>query len=181
MNAFDIVTIIIISFCLIQGLFKGLIREISAIVGVLAGFYGSYTYYYLLTPFLERWIANEGYRSILCFFLLFCMIVVLISLVAMMIRYLLNIVFLGWVDRLCGMVFGAVKGFIIISILLISCTTFLPGNSKLIETSRLAPHMAMVSDMMSAFVSVDMRKELQIKLEGIRRIWEKNTAVQKRV
>jgi len=58
MNIFDIVIIITIAFCLIRGLFKGLIGEISGIIGVVAGFYGAYTYYPILAPYAEPWIGD---------------------------------------------------------------------------------------------------------------------------
>ncbi|MCP3873660.1 MAG: CvpA family protein, partial [Desulfobacteraceae bacterium] len=69
MNVFDIAIIVIISFCLIRGLFKGLIGEISGIVGVVAGFYGAYTYYPMVTAYGEKWIENPAFRNLIAFFL----------------------------------------------------------------------------------------------------------------
>ena len=56
MNAFDIVIIVIVSFCLVRGVFKGLVGEVSGIIGVVAAFYGAYTYYSLITVYAEKWI-----------------------------------------------------------------------------------------------------------------------------
>jgi membrane protein required for colicin V production len=173
MNVFDVVIVVIVSFCLIRGLFRGLIREISSIVGVLAGFYGAYTYHPLVEPYFSRWVETPGYRNIISFFLLFCTILILINLLARLIRYLLNIVFLGWVDRLCGMVFGAAKGLLIVSVLFITLTTMLPKGGTIVTQSRLSPHVAMVSEAISVFVSRDMRNQLQLKLEGMKKSWEK--------
>ena len=177
MNAFDIVIIVIISFCLIRGFFRGFIREFSSIVGVIAGFYGAYTYYPIVVNFFEKWINWGMYGNIISFFLLFCLIFSLISLVASLIRYFLNIVFLGWVDRACGIGFGAVKGFLIASVLFISLTTFLPPGTGFITESRLCPYLVDFSQIVSMFVSKDMRDDLQHKIQGIREIWKQQKPV----
>lgn len=173
MNMFDIVIVVIVSFCLVRGLFRGFIREVSSIVAVIAGFYGAATYYPLVEPFFSRWIDNPGFRKMLVFFLLFCAVLVVINLLAAVIRYFLNIVFLGWVDRLCGLVFGGAKGVLICAVLLIAITTLLPRNSAFISESLLAPQVATVSQAISVFVTGDMQHQLQLKIKGIKKNWEK--------
>lgn len=167
MNAFDIGVIIIISFCLIRGLFKGLIGELSGIIGVVAGFYGAYTYYPLIIPYIQKWIQNQGIGKLIAFFLLFCVILIVIGLISMLIRKFLNLVFLGWVDRTFGLVFGAAKGVLIVSVLFIMITAFLPKNSNILTNSKLSPHVAEVSKAMTLFVSKNTRKDFLKKLEGI--------------
>ena len=72
MNLFDIGVLVIVGFCLIRGGFRGLIREVSGIIGIVAAFYGANTYYLMLVPFAARWIESPGIQKMLCFFLLFC-------------------------------------------------------------------------------------------------------------
>jgi membrane protein required for colicin V production len=166
MNLFDIAVIIIVSFCLIRGLFKGLIGEVSGIIGVIAGFYGAYTYYGLVAPYAGDWIESEGVRNILAFFLLFCAILIVIGLIALLIRKLLNLVFLGWVDRTFGLLFGAAKGLLIVSVLFVMITSFLPQGHNLLSESKLSVHVAKVSKTMTLFVSQNTRKDFLEKLEG---------------
>ncbi|MCK4767097.1 MAG: CvpA family protein [Desulfobacula sp.] len=167
MNAFDIAVIVIISFCLIRGLFKGLIGEVSGIIGVVAGFYGAYTYYPLITPYAEKWIENPGIRNLTAFFLLFCAILIVVSLISVLIRKFLKLVFLGWVDRTLGFVFGGAKGILIVSVLFIMITTFLPKSSTILTDSKFSPYVAEVSKAMTVFVSQNTRKDFLKKLEGI--------------
>jgi len=167
MNTFDIVVIVIISFCLIRGLFKGLIGEMSGIIGVIAGFYGAYTYYPLVTVYVEKWIESPGIRDLIGFFFLFCTILVIISLVSILIRKFLKLVFLGWVDRTFGLVFGAAKGLLIVSVLFIMVTTFLPKSSNILAGSKCSPYIAKVSKAMTVFVSQNSRKDFLKQLEGL--------------
>lgn len=167
MNAFDVAAIVIIAFCLIRGLFKGLIGELSGIIGVVAGFYGAYTYYPLISARAEEWIQNPGIRNLTAFFLLFCAILIIVSLISILIRKFLNLVFLGWMDRIFGLVFGAAKGLLIVSVIFIMITHFLPKGSTLISGSKLSPHVSQISKSMTLFVSKNARKDFAKKLEGI--------------
>ncbi len=171
MNAFDILIIVIVSFCLIRGAFKGLIGEVSSIIGVVAAFYGAYTYYPLITVYAQKWIENSGFRNIIAFFLMFCAILIIINLVSLLIRKLLNLVFLGWVDRTFGLIFGAVKGILIVSVIFIMITSFLPKNSNLLTTSKFSPYIAKVSETLTVFVSKNSRKDFLKKLEELK-IWK---------
>ena len=182
MNFLDIIIVFIIAFCLIRGLFRGIVREISSIVGVVAGFYGAYNYYPMLSPHFIKWISSPVYRNLLGFFILFCVILVLVSLAAVLIRYFLNIVFLGWVDRLCRMIFGGIKGILIASVLFIILTTFLPRNSGVLVNSRLSSPVAKVSGAIILFIDNNMKKELRVKLKGIKKQWKKqHKTVQRKV
>ncbi len=167
MNAFDIVIIVVTSFCLIRGLFKGLIGEISGIIGVVAGFYGAYTYYAMVSEYAAGWIENPSIRNLAAFFLLFCAILIAISLISVLIRKLLSLVFLGWVDRTFGLVFGAAKGILIASVLLIMITTFLPENSEILKGSKFSPHVARVSQALSIFVTKNSRSDFIKQLKGM--------------
>lgn len=167
MNAFDIAVIVIVSFCLIRGGFKGLIGEVSGTIGVVAGFYGAYTYYPLVTPYAEKWIENPAVRSLTAFFVLFCVILIIVSLFSVLIHKLLKLVFLGWVDRVVGLVFGTAKGILIVSVLFIMITTFLPKNTTILAGSKFSPSIAKVSKAMTVFVSKNNRKDFLKQLEGI--------------
>jgi membrane protein required for colicin V production len=172
MNAFDIAIIVIVSFCLIRGMFNGLIGEISGIIGVFAGFYGAYTYYPLMAVYAEGFIETPGIRNLMVFFFLFCAILIIVSLIALLIRKILRLVFLGWVDRILGLVFGAAKGLLIVSVFFIMITTFLPKSSSLLTDSKFSPYLAKVSKAMTVFVSKNTRNDFLKHLEGIQKIWK---------
>lgn len=168
MNVFDIFVMIVILFCFIRGGFKGLIGEISGIIGVVAGFYGAYTYYPMIAGVGQQWISDPGIRNILAFILLFCAVLIGVILASILIRKLLNIVFLGWVDRAFGIVFGAAKGVLIVSVIFIVATQFIPENSKFMKDSKFSPYIAQVSRHMTVFISQHSRKDLLKKLEEIK-------------
>lgn len=167
MNTFDIVVIVVISFCLIRGYYKGLIGEISGMIAVIAGFYGAYSYYPLIIEHIARVIDNKAVQNIVAFFLLFLCILIVIHLIAVGIHKILNLVFLGWVDRSCGLAFGAAKGVLIVSVVFVMATLFLPDSTKLFKSSVCSPYIAKVSKSMTVFVSKNTKQDFLKKLEGM--------------
>lgn len=173
MNPLDILIIIILLYCLIRGIFRGIIKELSSIIGVLGGFYGAYAYYPLVAKQLSRWISNTGYLNILSFMIIFCVVFIVISILGIIIKYLLRISFLGWVDRVCGAGFGIIKGILIVSVILLALTTFLPKGAPLIKNSLLSPHVTMISEKLIKVTSTQMKRQFGAKIEELKKIWKK--------
>ncbi len=173
MNLLDIVLASIIGFCLIRGIFRGLIKELSSIIGVVSGFYAAYSYYPLIAKFLKRWIADTGYANILACLILFLGIYIGISIAGVLIKYLMNIVFLGWTDRICGLIFGTLKGVLIVSVIVVMLTAFLPKNAAILKDSFIARHTMVISATMVRVASVDMKKLFQDHLKELKQTWQR--------
>ncbi len=172
MNKFDMLIIAILAFCVIRGVFRGLIKEMSSIIGVLAGFYAAYSYYMVIARLLSRWISSATYLNILSFLIIFCMVFFVVSILGVVIKYVLDIAFMGWFDRVCGAVFGIMKGVLIVSVLLIVFTAFLPKNNSFVKNSMLAPHAALVAERMARVVSKDLKQEFTSKIVELKKSWK---------
>jgi membrane protein required for colicin V production len=172
MNPFDILIIVILGYSFVRGLFRGLVKEVSSIIGVLGGFYAAYSYYVELSKLFSKLIRNSAYLNILSFLIIFCGILIIVSIIGIIIKYLLNIAFLGWVDRICGVGFGIIKGILIVAVLFITLTAFLPKGSPFLKNSVLAPHVAWVSEEMAKVISPEMKREFTAKLGELKRTWK---------
>jgi membrane protein required for colicin V production len=172
MNSFDILIVVILAYGLIRGIFRGLVREISSIIGVLGGFFAAYTYYAPVARSLEPWISNAAYRYILSYLLIFSVVVLIVGILAVVVKYLLNIAFLGWVDRVSGALFGIFKGVLICCVLFIVFTAFLPKGAPFIKDARLSPHLAAVSEVMAKALSKNMKEDFKIKIKELDKSWQ---------
>lgn len=172
MNPFDMVVVVVLCFTLIRGLFRGLIKEASSIIGVLGAYYFAYTYYRVVADPLSRWVSNTGYLNIFSFLLIFCGTFIVISLMGVVLKHLMKIAFLGWVDRLSGAGFGLIKGILIVSVLLIALTTFLPKGAPIVKNSLLSPYVIKVSEQMSKVVSKDLKEQFFDKLGEFKKAWQ---------
>ncbi len=174
MNPFDMLIIVILAFCVIRGFFRGFIKELSSIVGVLGGVYAAYTYYPRVAIFFSKLISNTAYLNILSFLIIFCAVLLIINLIGKLITLVLKIVFLGWFNRLCGVGFGAIKGFLIVLTLFITFTAFLPKNTPFLEKSLLSPHISTISEEMTRFISKEMQHKFTKNIKGLKKTWKIN-------
>jgi membrane protein required for colicin V production len=157
---------------MVRGLFRGLVKEASSIIGVLGGFYAAYSYYPMLAKLLSGLIVNPSYVNILSFLIIFCCVLIIISILGVVVKYLLNVAFLGWVDRICGFGFGLIKGVLIITVLFIILTAFLPKGAPLIKESLLAPHAVWISEKLIHAVPKEMKKDFFAKLDEFKKAWK---------
>jgi len=171
MNAFDIVVGVVLTYGVIRGLFRGLVKEVSSIIGVLGGFLAAYSFYGAAAGYLQGLVSSPAYRNLLAFLIIFCTVVVVVNVLALVIKYLMKIVFLGWLDRLGGVVFGFIKGVLIGAVLFLALTAFLPKGTPLIKDSLTAPYVAMVAEKMAVLVSSDIKREFATKLDELKKAW----------
>ena len=171
MNQLDLVLVTIMGYCLVRGLFRGLIKELSSIIGVAGGVYAAYSYYPLLSRQLALWITNPGYQKGISFLFIFTVICVVVGIVGGVIKYLMNIVFLGWADRLLGVLFGALKGVLIISVVVLALTTFLPRKPAIVEKSWVAQDTMRISAFLIQVTPPEMKERFAVKLKELSAVW----------
>jgi len=174
MNPFDILVSIILGFCLIRGIFRGLVKELSSIIGVITGYYAAYSYYPQVAKFLSKWVSVADYNRLIGFLVIFIGVFLIISILGVIIKYLMSIAFLGWTDRISGGIFGLIKGLLIASVLFIVFTTFLSKNASLVKDSVVAPYLSHFSTQMAKIVDKDMKHEFTEKFEGLKKAWKKH-------
>jgi len=172
MNTFDIIVIVILAYSLLRGLFRGLLKEAASVAGVLGGFFLAYTFYAPVAGYLAGLVSNPAYRNILAFLAIFCAVVITVNLIAIVLKYLMRIVLLGWLDRLGGFLFGAVKGVLIVSVIFLVLTAFLPKGTPLIRDSATAPYVALAAENLAALVSSDIKHEFTSKLDALKKGWD---------
>lgn len=171
MYAFDIVIISIVGFFLIRGIFRGFIKEFFSIIGVFIGFFAALMFYRSAVQLLSGWIANQGYLGLLSFMVIFLFVYVSISVLGVIIKYLLKITILGWVDRIFGAVFGALKGGLITAVLLLALITFLSSKTALIRDSRLSPYVFLASEKMALVLPKEMKQQFNLKVKDVKKGW----------
>ncbi len=172
MNLLDFGVIIILGVCLVRGIFRGLVKELSSLIGALGGLYAAYAYYPRIAQPLSRWIADPAYANIAACLLLFSGVFIVVGILGVIIKYLMNISFLGWTDRISGAFFGAVKGILLVSVLILVLTTFLPKNAAIVRNSVSAHSFMRISATLALAASKDMRTLFSYKMKELSKSWQ---------
>jgi membrane protein required for colicin V production len=173
MNLLDYILIAVLVFCLTRGIFKGLVLELASIVGLLGGFYGAFTYYKQMAAILSVLIQNPVYLNIASFLIIWVLVYVVVSTLARILKYFMNIAFLGWLDRIGGALLGAAKGLLLAVALIVVLTAFSPRNAIIVRDSIVARHLMVVSSALVQVTTREMRELFSSKAKELDKTWQK--------
>lgn len=120
MAIIDIILGALLLFGLIRGFSKGLFVEVASLVALVAGIYGAIHFSNFAANFLEnKFELEQKYINSIAFAITFVIIVLAIAFAGKALTKLANFAALGFLNKLLGGLFGALKIGLIISIILI--------------------------------------------------------------
>lgn len=149
MSSIDIALVIVFVAAIIYGLYKGLIAQLGSLGGIILGVIACHIWgddavriVGEVLPEMTSGAQTAGYvNSVIGNVLLFLLVYMLTVLIAKLLRNITSALSLGWIDRLLGSVFGLVKWFLILSLILNLWEAVLPEYS-LVKSSQLAGGVA---------------------------------------
>lgn len=174
MNFLDIILICILALFLLRGLFRGLVREVLSLIAVVLAVALASNFNHLLQPHLALYIDSEMTVGVLAYTLIFVGTLVVVWGLAKLIRTMLEISLLGWVDRTAGGIFGLLEGALICLIGLMFLQTFAP-DSDILTQSTLAPHARHMVDKLGEYVDIPSPQEALDSAKDALGITEDNT------
>jgi len=139
MNILDIIIVAAVIFFLIRGVFRGIVREIGSLAGVVLGIWLANAYHPTLALLLKSFIPPGKYLPLIAFALIFLVVLLLCNLMGWFFKKLFQKIFLGWVDRILGACLALVKGIVLSYLIIVLITFLVPQDSSLVKQSRLAP------------------------------------------
>ena len=123
MNWLDIVLIVTLVIPTFIGLKQGLIKAILSMAGLIAGIVLAGIFYQPLSGLL-RFIPNEAVANIIAFILILVGVIIVASLLARLLKAVVSMVMLDWVNHLGGAVFGFLMGALFWSAMLATWVKF---------------------------------------------------------
>jgi membrane protein required for colicin V production len=93
--------------------------ELFRILSFLAGLWAGFNYSSSLTELIKRFLPFLSFTvlRVIVFIVLFVVATGLVFLLGLLVRKVIQLTLLGWMDRIGGVILGAVKGFFIIGFL----------------------------------------------------------------
>ncbi len=117
MNWIDIVILVIIVWFGYKGFKNGLVWELTSFISLILAIWVSLKYSYFTQELLIKHLSLQGsYIPFLSFVITFLLVLILVGLVAKLITKILNIVHLGVLNKLLGLVFALLKVGLILSL-----------------------------------------------------------------
>ena len=166
MNAFDWSIIALVILSMLFAFFRGVTRELIALVAWVLGFVAAVALTPLLGGMLPEIGNNPVLRYLVAFIAVFIGCLVLGALIAWPLATVIHKAGLGFVDRFLGAVFGAARGVVLVmSFVLIAGLTTLPRLDWW-QNAALAPPLAVAALSLKPWLPPEWGERLDYSREG---------------
>jgi membrane protein required for colicin V production len=144
MNWVDLVLAAVIVFNVGLGIAHGVFREVLSLAGIVIGVFAGIRGYEAIGWHVEGFLGTgPGVANLVAFVLIFAVIVSIFYYLGHLLHKAATKLFVGWLDRTGGGVFGTVKGLLFASVISLVLALF-PFTDKLendLNSSILGPHV----------------------------------------
>ena len=121
MNILDAIILICLIPAIFQGLRKGFISQAISIISLIAGVWASARFADIVTLWASKYItASEQILKIVAFAIILIVVFIILGLIGRLLESVLKFVFLGWLNRLAGLIFSLMKALLILGLVTIA-------------------------------------------------------------
>ena len=120
MNLFDWMLLLPVLYGFYRGFTKGLILELASLIALILGVYGALHFSSFTFALLADYVEMDSvYLNLASCGLTFLAIVIAVSLIGKVLTLLVKMVALGFINRMMGALFGAIKALLMLSVVLL--------------------------------------------------------------
>lgn len=166
MNILDIFILCTLVFFVVQGIFRGFLREIASLAGVVLGILLGSRFQPEATALLKAHVLDFHHLPVVSFVLIFALVLVVSNILGYAMSLLFRKAFLGWVDRGLGVWLALTKGVILTYLIIALLTFFLPPKAPLVARSRIAPWIVVSYQSMLRLISPEQYEKWKSLILG---------------
>ena len=167
MNTLDIILLVVAVLGIIYGLKVGLVKQLTLGAGIIIGLLQATIFYQQAGTYINELSGWDGWIcNTLGFIAILLAVAIVINVAGLLLRWLLKIILLGWIDRICGTVFSIFIGFIIVAFGVKISNSILPDNKITGKTSQeeslLYKEVARITFTIIDEVKEEVKEEMEI-------------------
>lgn len=170
MNALDLICLAILAFSLVWAVIRGFIKECLSLAALILGLILASRLYSPSSRLFDPWIENPSLRHLLGFLLVLIIVLVLAGFVIFITDRLLHWSHLKWIDRILGGIFGLLRGWLVITVLILAATTF-NWPRRQVEESVLAPYLLHSAQLAAYLLPRELKQEFDRQYQSIYQHW----------
>ncbi len=145
----DIIIGIVLIVSIAIGIKRGFVKELSVVAGLVLGFYFASQHYLELEKYLFRTSPQSTTHHIICFLIILVVVFFVVFLLGLLLQKIIQLIMLGWLDKILGGIFGVVKGAIIVWLILLLVVSIFPDTQKSLNKSFLATRIMEIGSKIS--------------------------------
>ncbi len=114
MNVIDIILALPLIWFAYKGFTKGLAVEVASLVAIILGIYASFHF----SKYVGGLIGLKGSSNVLAFIITFVVVVIIVYILGNLLSKALDLIAMGFFNKLAGAIFGLLKMALILSLLI---------------------------------------------------------------
>ncbi len=173
MNWLDIIIGLILIVSVIAALRNGLSREFVNLLALAVGIVGGMWWYGPVAERLEPYLGSERVAEFAAFALILVAALIAGAVAGRVLAKMLGWVGLRWFDRLLGGAFGALRGLLLTTALILAIVAFGPlqGSERVVAESRLAPWVLFAAQACVRLAPRSFHEDFSEGFERVRKSW----------
>jgi membrane protein required for colicin V production len=129
MNLLDLIILIPVVWLCVRGFSKGLIIELASLIGLVLGILAAHYYASSVEDFIKDYFTfNEHTLRVIAYILIVLAVVLVVYLIGKAIEGMINLVAMGWLNKLLGAIIGLAKGIVLVGIIFFVIEKADPNN-----------------------------------------------------
>lgn len=138
MNILDIILLLCLVWAVVQGLRKGFISQVIAIISIISGVWMSARFTNVVCTWLSQWISgSEQILKVVAFTLILVAVFLVLAALGKALEGIIRLVMLGWLNKLLGVVFSLLKCLLILGLIVLAFNS-LNSTIQLVKPEYLA-------------------------------------------
>lgn len=156
MNPIGIGILVFMAYFGFRGFQRGLIDEVGRLVGLVLAVILAYRFSPLISNYIP--LVNELAQTAVAFVAIFVVTLIAMAIITRIVRALVELVLLEWLDKLGGTVFGVLKSIIVLGVLIYVAESFTVSRDfvfRLEEQSPIYRNVVIVKDGLFKLLALD--------------------------
>jgi len=164
-TSFDVVVAVICIAFIVRGVWIGFLKQLAAFLALLGSYWLAGQYSGQIVPYVSQLIQSPRVVFFLTFIILFLVTSILFMLLGKALQKVMEISLLGWFDRLLGLLLGALKGFVMSSILYMALNVSLSAENDLLKKSVSSVYLHQGSEIVKQIINDPEIRQLFVPKE----------------
>ena len=129
MNLLDLIILIPVVWLCIRGFSKGLIIELASLIGLVLGILAAHYYSGYVENFIKDYFTiNQHTLRVISYILIVLAVLLVVYLIGKALEGVINLVAMGWLNKLLGAIIGLAKGVVLVGIIFFVIEKADPNN-----------------------------------------------------
>jgi membrane protein required for colicin V production len=181
-NWLDFAFLLFLVIFAFQGLAEGFSRLIVGLVATIAGLLIASWCYDVPAAWLLPYVSSRAVANVLGFVVVFVLIQLLGGLIGLALSKIFKWTGLGWLDRLLGFAFGALKAVVVGIVLVLILTAFpIKPVPDSVARSQIAPYLIDAAHALTYLAPRELRESFRETSDRIHDLWRKEVPGHKKL